>query len=375
MGDDFNPFLISGYSGPDFFCDREDETARLNRYIRNKNHVTLFAMRRLGKTGLIQHVFDAYKSRKTVNCLYVDILGTRNLREFCNQLATAIYNHFPENRGTGKRILDFVKALRPVISYDELSGQPEVSFEAGETRRPEKTIQQLFEFLDKQQKRIVIAIDEFQQIIEYPEKNTEALLRTYMQSLKYTSFIFCGSNQKIMHEIFNSAKRPFFASCTGMHLDYIDEAKYADFIVRTFKSYKRAVDAESVAFILEWTLTHTYYTQYLCNHIFTTNARRINLDFVRSAAVEVLKINEPTYYQYRNLLTPQQWELLRAVASETRLYKAHSSQFIRKYGLGTSSMVTRGLQALIEKEMVYHNTSVEKPYYEVYDKFLMRWLQ
>lgn len=375
MEKDFNPFLVSGYKGAEYFCDRVNETALLKSHIKNNKNTTLFAIRRLGKTGLIHHVFDSYTKNNKIACIYVDILGTKNLKEFTNQLATAIYNRFPENRTIGKKIVGIIKLLRPLISYDVLSGTPELSFELGEAKLYEKTIQQLFAFLDKQNIKIVFAIDEFQQILEYPEKNIEALLRTHIQQLKNTNFIFCGSNQKMMHEIFNNAKRPFFASCSNIYLNFITSKEYEIFISEMFKRNKKSISTDSVSFILDWTKQHTFYTQYFCNFLFALNIKKIELEDVQKTAIEILNQNESVYYQYRNLLTDAQWNLLRAVAKENKLFKAHSKLFISTYKLGTSSMVTRGLESLLEKEMIYYNAGVEQPYYEVYDKFLMRWLQ
>lgn len=371
----FNPFLVSGYISAEYFCDRNDESNLLKSHIKNNRNITLFAIRRLGKTGLIHHVFNSYKANKKIACIYVDILNTRNLQEFTNQLATVIYNHFPETKGIGKRLIGIIKLLRPTINYDSLSGTPELSFKLGENKQYEKTIQQLFSFLDSQNIKIVFAIDEFQQILEYPEENIEALLRSHIQLLKHTQFIFCGSNQKMMHEIFNSAKRPFYGSCTSIHLDFIDHKEYKQFIVSVFKQHHRTINAESVEFILNWTMRHTFYTQYFCNFIFATGIKHVTLQEIQKTALAILKLNEPTFFQYRNLITDSQWNLLLAIAKENRLYKAHAKDFLNKYGLGTSSMVTRSLDSLLQKEMIYHNISVEKPFYEVYDKFLMRWLE
>ncbi len=375
MENEFNPFLVTGYKSALYFCDRKNETALLKNHIKNNKNTSLFAIRRLGKTGLIQHVFNSFKNNSAIACIYIDILGTKNLKEFTNQLATAIYTRFPENKSIGKKLIGFIKLLRPLVSYDSLSGDPELSFELGEARQYEKTIQQLFTFVDQQHIKVVFAIDEFQQILEYPEKNTEAVLRTHIQLLKNTHFIFCGSDQKMMHEIFNSAKRPFFASCTNMHIDFIGTKEYTAFIANMFAQHKRKVSPNAITFILEWTTRHTFYTQYFCNFLFSANLKRIEQIDAQNMAIELLKQNEGTFYQYRNLLTAGQWHLLEAIAKEDKLYKAHSKQFIGKYGLGTSSMVTRGINALLEKEMIYYHAGVAKPYYEVYDKFLMRWLQ
>ncbi len=374
MPEDNNPFPVTGYMGPATFCNREKEIALLRNNIRRGLNTTLFSIRRLGKTGLIQHLFHTITNSKTAT-IYVDVLGTANLREFAGSLATAIFKRFPDTKSPGRMIIDYIKSLRPVISYDGLSGQPEVSFEVQAPRQSEKTIQQIFQFLDKQNIKVVFAIDEFQQVLSYPEKNVEAILRSCIQQLKNTRFIFSGSNQQMMHEIFNSAKRPFFASCFNMHLDYISNEDYAAFIGAMFVKNKRRISEEAIEFILDWTLGHTYYTQFLCNYTYSMSHKNTGISEVRQAALGIHQQNESNYFLYRNLLSEAQWLLLTAIAKETRLHQAHSAKFIKAHGLGTSSMVTRGIEALLNKEMIFHNSSAEKPYYEVYDKFLMRWLQ
>lgn len=370
-----NPFVISGYHGSNWFCDRQEETRLLLTHIKNRNNVTLFALRRLGKTGLIQHVFQQLSPSKKTACIYLDIFSTTSLKEFTNQLATAVYTRFPEKKGIGQQFFSFLKLLRPVISYDALTGNPEVSLDLAQPRDYEKTIHQIFSFLDKQPVKVVIAIDEFQQIITYPEKNTEAVLRTYIQQLKNCCFIFCGSNHRIMSEIFNSSKRPFYGSCLNVSLDFIAEKEYADFINKLFREHKRTITSEAVEHILVFTDRHTYYTQMLCNQVFATGIKAVKREDTLKVCTELLTQNENTFYQFRSLLTNAQWQLLAAIARETKLVKPHSAGFIQKYQLGTSSLVTRGLESLLAKEMVYYNSSIKEPYYAVYDKFLMRWLQ
>lgn len=375
MEDEFNPFIDIGYRGASYFCDREKETKLLKGYISNQTNTALFAFRRLGKTGLIQHVFDSLKKNKKQVCIYVDILGTTDKASFINQIATAIYSAFPDQKGIGKKIIDGLKLLRPTIQFDELTGNPSVGITTVTQQQQESTIASLFHFLDAQNVKIVFAMDEFQQILSYPEKNMEALLRSQMQVLKNTSFIFCGSNQALMHEIFNDTKRPFFASCTYMNLDFIPKEKYSEFIATMFLRYKRTIIDDAVHFICQWTTRHTFYTQYFCNKLFAKGVKNIKLEDVKSTASEILLLQEGKFYQYRALLTKAQWKLLSAIAKEGRLFKPHAKSFIIQSGLGSSSIVTRTLDALLTKEMVLRNTQIETPYYEVYDKFLMRWLQ
>jgi hypothetical protein len=370
-----NPFLISGYGGSEYFCDRREETDQLIRLIKNQVNVSLFAYRRLGKTGLIKHVHNQLKDDKEIVCLYIDILGTTELNEFTNMLATSIYNDFPKNKTFGKKIINAIQSLRPNISFDEFTGSPSISFNMSSKTQNEATLQQLFNFLNEQEIQITLTIDEFQQVLEYPEKNTESILRTQMQKLENIQFIFCGSNQKMMHEIFNSAKRPFFASCTPMNLGFIAQDEYSIFIRKMFKSANREIDQPTLDFICSWTMRHTFYTQYFCNFLFASKYKKIDLKIAQNIALEILDTHESTFFQYRNLLTTPQWKTLKAVAKEERLLQPTATSFIQKYKLGTPSTVSRSIHALLEKEMILYNSAVEKPYYEVYDKFLLRWLE
>jgi len=375
MIEKYNPFLVSGYKDPDTFCNRKQETNILTRNIKNRINTTLFAIRRIGKTGLIQHLFEGLSKNKKIACIYVDIYATSSLKEFTNTLATAIYKKFPQNKGVGKLIVDFIKTFRPVLSYDALSGSPEISIELARPKQYEQTIQQLFEFLDKQNIQIVFAIDEFQQITTYPERNTEAFLRTYIQRLKYVSFIFCGSNQKIMHEMFNSAKRPFYASCSNLNLDFIKPEDYSNFIEGQFKIHKKSITKDAIEYILEWTCLHTYYTQYLCNRLFAKNFKATNLEHVKETCFDILNEQESIFYQYRNLLTTNQWDLLKAIAKEESISRLHSKEFLKRYHLGTTSTISRSIESLLAKELIHKEVGKEQMSYSVSDKFLMRWLQ
>lgn len=364
-----------GYRGPEYFCDRKAESAALLNYMQNGVHVAMFAQRRLGKTGLIQHVFHPFERAQKMVCIYMDILSTQNITEFTNHLATAVYNRFPPRQSIGKTLVELIQRMRPTINFDELSGLPSVALNLDTKSQKENTVGQILKTLDTQGVKVVIAIDEFQQILEYPETNTEAILRAQMQHLKNTTFIFCGSNQKMMQQLFNSAKRPFYASCTSLTLDKIDEVSYRKFIKHHFTAHKRTIDDECIDFILEWSCRHTFYSQYICNTLFARNKKHTQLQDAYDTAVEILLLHESTFYQYRNLLTTAQWNLLRAIAKEVKVYQPQSKQFIQKHALGTPALVKRGIDALLEKDLIFYDSCSDEPYYEVYDKFLLRWLK
>ena len=207
-----NPFLTSGYISEEFFCDRISESEKLIRSLTNGNNVTLISQRRIGKTALIQHVFEKLKTDFEITTIYVDIFSTRSIEDFIKQISESIMKGFPEETTIGKSYWDFIKSLRPLITYDNITGDPQVKINYQSENEKTHILQNIFKILEKQDNGVIVAIDEFQQITEYPEKNIEAILRTQIQHLINTKFIFCGSKQKILIDMFSSAKRPFYMS-------------------------------------------------------------------------------------------------------------------------------------------------------------------
>ncbi len=369
-----NPFPINTYLGPEYFCNRENETAVLIKNIKNQSNTVFFAQRRVGKTSLVKHVF--YRIENTsYETIFIDIFSTEKLLDFTNILAGAIYKKFPLQHSIGSKFWESIKLLRPVITINEFNGSPELSFDINNPQTIEKTIPQIFEFLDTQEKHVIIAIDEFQQILKYPEKNVEAILRTVIQNLKNVNFIFLGSNRKMISEIFNNSKKPFFESAINLRLHKIKDVDYFVFIESLFKNDNIKIDEDAIMEILKITKTHTYYTQLLCHEIYAENKKHIDTNDVYRVLEKIITANEGVYFQYRNLLSKPQWKLLTAVAKAEVVHKPYSKDFIKKYSLEAASSVKRSLEALNEKELIYQEIDSEQSHYEVQDKFLMKWLQ
>jgi len=373
MNNVVNPFLTIGYVSKAYFCDREYELEVLKKSIKNGINTTLISARRLGKSAIIQRLFEDLEAENYA-CIYVDIYACANMKDFTEALALSIFNKFPQKRTIGKRFFDLLKSLRPIITYDNLSGKPEIHFEFAQPKEYEHTLRSLLQFIDNQSTQIVLAIDEFQQIANYPEKNTEALLRTIIQTLKQTQFIFSGSKKHLMLEMFNTANRPFFSSTQILGLAEIQQDKYKAFIRDKFEERKRYITEDALDFILLWTLSHTYYTQVICNGVYATGKKMIDIELVKQVCDEQLNLQQINYIQYRSLLTPIQWQLLIAIAKEGGITEPQAQRFLQKYNIGAASSAKKALDALLEKEMVVSVESMEKTIYRVYNVFLMRWL-
>ena len=371
-----NPFLIKGYLSPEYFCDRIEETETLLRNIRNGADTTLISPRKYGKTGLIYHLFETIQRNKLpIETLYVDIFATRSLSDFIKVLAEAVLKKFPEKSAIGNKFLTFIKGLRPVISYDTLTGIPQIQINYQLTAEKEHTLGGVLEFIDSQGIEIVLAVDEFQQITEYPEKNIEALLRTHIQQMHNTRFIFCGSKRTIMTEMFLSARRPFFSSSKVMSLGKIDRETYKQFIKAHFEQGGMSIETDALEYIMDWTQGYTFYTQTLCNAIYGMQPDTIGMEEVKKACVDILEGLTDNYLQYRELVTPAQWNFLIAVAKEGIVEQPTSAQFLSKYNIGGATSAKRMAKSLSEKELLLPIVGKKRTAYQIYDIFFLRWIE
>jgi len=371
--DKYNPFLVKGYDKDILFCDREKETEQLLNNALNGRDTTLVSPRKYGKTGLIFHLFDYIeRTNKDFETIYVDLFYTRSLADFIKALGDALVK-LPEHTSFGQRIAQFFKQLRPILSFDSLTGDPQVSFTYQTEADKENTLAGILEFLNNQPKPVLIALDEFQQVAEYPER-MEAMLRGHIQNLHNLHFIFSGSRQALMTEMFLSPKRPLFSQTSLMTLDKISADKYSAFIKRLFTESNISITDEALTYILEWTRRHTFYTQSLCNKLYSFNPETIDIEVVKKACVDVLEQSESAFMQYRELLTSIQWKMLIAIAKEGEVTQINSGGFLQKYGISGTTSSRRTIKTLIEKELVLALPNKKQTVYQVYDVFFSHWL-
>ena len=375
MSAPFNPFILSPHTPVRYFCDRKTETDEIIKYLGNGSNITLISPRRLGKTGLIYHIFDVLEEKDAdYETYYIDIYPSHSFEDFLALTAEAIYTK-TAGRSAIRSFLDTLKSFRPVLSTDPVTGKAQFSFTFQSDTEKRYTLKSLLDYLESRKKKVIVAIDEFQQIRSYSDISAEATLRTYIQPLKNVQFIFSGSKRHVMADMFTGEKSPFYESSAMYPIGKIDEEEYSSFIHKQFIDNGKTITDEAVGFILEWTKRHTFYTQFLCNRVFLGTRKEATLTEVLVAIDMIFKENEEAFLERRNLLTGRQWNYLIAVAKEGELSQPTSNEFLQKYHLGAQSSSLRTLEALVEKELVLETKSTAGSSYSVYNVFLSRWLE
>ena len=234
----------------------------------------------------------------------------------------------------------------------------------------QSTLKEIFDYLRQSGRECYLAIDEFQQIMEYPEKGVEGLLRSYIQFLPNVHFIFSGSKKHLMEYIFFSIKRPFYQSTPKLFLDKISKEVYFSFAHSFFEKEGKELPEEIFDKVYTWVDGHTWYVQYLLNRLFALPEKTLSPELLDSLMMEILREEEYTYQTYFQLLTFNQIQLLKAIAKEGIVREVNAAAFIKKYDLKAVSSVNTSLRILIDKEFILRQPDG----YIVYDRFMSIWL-
>lgn len=368
-----NPFILRNYLGAEYFCNRQKELKSLTEKFDNQRFTTLISQRRMGKTGLIYRFFDHIRDHNPdVKCLYIDLLDTQNMDDFIKKLTEEIaLKVYSSSNKILKNFKNIFHSINPLITFDSNNGIPQVEFGFKNAAERQNSLNDLLQFLRNYENPILIVFDEFQQIANYPDLNMEAVLRTHIQNIQNINFIFSGSDKHLLTEMFLSSKRPFFQSTDTMYLNPIPVDEYTKFIIEKMALGKKTISQAALDYIFEFTKVHTFYVQNMCNRLFISNSKNIDLKDAKEIGQIILDENENSYYGYRRLIPEIQWKLLEGIAKEQGAEKIFSSYFIQTYKLNTQGSTQKALQGLIDKEMIYED---DKKYY-VQDVFLSRWLE
>lgn len=364
-----NPFVISAYKSPKFFCDREEETRRLINAVTNGLNIVLYSLRRMGKTGLIKNVFHKLSSDTDYQLIYIDIYRTRNVDDFVNEMANAMLRI--EKKVWYKKVLEFLKKFRPVLTINPLSGQLEAEIKVVAEGQGPKNLDSILQFFEQYPSKIIVAIDEFQQITEYPEPGFEAFLRSKIQFLNNVNFIYSGSNRRIITSMFHDYNRPFYQSGSTLYLDKIPDDIYKDFVKNLMSKNGRKISDELITKGLRWTESYTWFTQNYFNRVWGKGVKTIDEHLLKEVEMDIYSEKERDYIELRNLLPENQMNLLIAIAKENRVEKPTSKDFLSAYNLGSTSTVNSAIKVLEQKEIIYKENNA----YQLYDVYMKRFLQ
>lgn len=370
-----NPFVITGrYVSAEYFCDREKETAELVSNIENWRNTVLVSLRRMGKSGLISHVYAQERIKKNYETFFIDIYDTTSLEDFVLLFSKEVSSRLqPKGMKFFEKFVSIVNSLKVSLGTDIAMGFPTADISLGEIVNPVKTLEQLFAFLEASEKPCIVAIDEFQQIADYRDgKKNIATLRTLVQSCRKTGFIFAGSNRRMMSRLFNNPSEPFFMSCTPIHLEPIAKARYSEFVRKHFEADAKMISEECVEYVYDMFEGHTWFMQYVFNRMFelTDKDSPATVASADEAVSHIIDLFAPSFQELFVRMSERQRALLIAVAKSRKVEAPTSAVFISKYRLQSASAVQGAMKPLLDDETI----SFLDGCYFISNRFFSLWL-
>lgn len=349
--------FVFGVSVSDYnFIGRKEEIRRLKMNFEEGINTILISPRRWGKTSLVRKVCEVV-DRKKVIPVFVDIFKCKTEYEFYNALAEAVLKQTASKTELWMdNARDFIARLSPKVSF---SPEPNSEFALSlgispKTHAPEEILSLAEEIAQKKQKRIVVCIDEFQQIGEMADSvSIQKRLRSVWQHQRLTSYCLFGSKKHIMMNVFQKRNMPLYQFGDFKFLDKIPTETWVEYIVQHFKDRQRTISAEQAAKICQLVDNYSSYVQQLSWLVFSLidEGQVVTDEHLKQGVKDLLNSQEQLFMQQIEPLTAYQMNFLRCILS------GHHDDFgetaVREeFQLGSVSNITRLKTALVDKDIV-----------------------
>lgn len=368
------PFVFGVRVEGDTFTDRKEETNRLKMNFLYGVNTILISPRRMGKTSLVEKVSSMVEC-ESLKIAKIDAFGCRSENDFINAFATAVvratstkWEEWIENTKT------FLSRFIPKISIgqDPLSDFS-IALEYNKSNTVTEDILQLPETIAKQKGiKIVICIDEFQQIADFPDSLTfQKKLRSIWQLQRNVSYCLYGSKKHMMETMFQSQSHPFYRFGDIFYLNKIAESDWVEFICNRFKVTGKEISPELATEICNVTDRYSSYVQQLSWLVWLRTTFSATKEDVEYGIDHMLDACEPLFIQQTESLSSYQMNFLRALTDGVTTGFTRS-EILNNYQLGTAANISRLKKALTEKDLIAL-TAPKK--LQISDPILALWLK
>lgn len=339
----------------DFFTDRESEAKRLAANFKGGVSTFLLSPRRWGKTSLIKKVMKQVQSDE-LRVVFVDVFKCKSPIDFAEAVAAAVLS---QTASRAEEFIENAKAFLGRLSFGvNLSPDPVSTFDiklglsddksdiSNALCVPERIAQ-------KKKVRIVVCIDEFQQIGEFPDTTSfQKELRTIWQHQVNVTYCLFGSKKHMMEKLFDTPEKAFFKFGDIIYLKTIPLNYWLDYISKRFEEAGKRITHEQIQRICETVHYHSSYVQQLCWYVYLSSSDEVSEEDIDNGIEELISQNTALFESWTENLVANQMRLLKAVADGIH-EGLSSSDVIKSYRLVSSANVTAVKKSLLDKNLVY----------------------
>jgi len=357
-----NPFKFGSVVSGCYFTNRVEEIAKINSILQSANHLIIISPRRFGKTSLIKKVTEKIK-RPTI---YLDLQLVTSPEDLAAQLLKKLYKSFPI-----EKLKHSIKNFRilPTISLNPINNEVDIAFQPVHSSfLLIEDVFNLIENVSKLKEKIIIVLDEFQEIRNIA-KNLDKQLRSIIQHHKKVNYVFLGSQESLMRDIFEKKKSPFYHFGFLLLLDKISYDNFYKYLIKGFSKITK--DAKEISEnILEFTNSHPYYTQQLAFTTFELLLKEKNINKAVEDAIDlIVRTHDNDFERLWQTLNRTDMKLLIGM-TETDITPL-SAEFSIKNQIGPSSTIFSSIKRLQQKGIVIKTNNG----YEIDDPFFSVWIK
>lgn len=368
------PFIFGIRVRGDNFTDRKEETNRLRENFLHGVNTILISPRRMGKTSLVEKVCSTIDNQG-VKIAHMDAFGCRSEADFVNAFATAVI------KATSTRLEEWIANARtflgrivPKVSFgqDPLN-EFSVTLDFDNTTVKTEEVLKMPELIASTRGyRIVICIDEFQQIGEFADSLTfQKKLRSVWQLQTNVSYCLYGSKKHIMETIFQNRSHPFYRFGDIIYLGKISEDDWVEYICRRFEVTGKAISADLARQICRTTECYSSYVQQLAWFVWLRADGNATADDLRHGIDMLIDTCEPLFILQTEKLSEYQMNFLHAIADGVHTGFSRS-EVMKRYRFGTAPNIVRLKKTLIAADII---TSTAPRMLSMSDPILSLWLK
>ena len=367
-----NPFAYSNYVTGEAFCNRKKELSELLGYIKGSQNVLLYSHRRYGKSSLIRQAFREIEKKKlNIGAMHVELYGTLSEKDFITRTFQALTQLESNLERLLKSVSSALKNITFNLSLDSATGATTVSpsFAAVDERI---ILEELMKILAgySQKRKLVIAFDEFQEVADYTEEGFEKRLRSFIQQHSRICYVFSGSQQHLITEMFSSNSRAFYKLAESFPLKKIETQHYVPWVQNLFERKKVHLSAGQVEEIAARFENHPMYIQNFLFHLWEQpGKKRLSPDTIDKLEDTIIEKKDIEYSVLWETLSINQKKTLKLIwlNNGANLFNADA---LKSVNLKTGSLVTKALSSLLKKEIIVKNGN-----YLIQDIVFKKWLQ
>ena len=368
------PFVYGKIVADNDFTDREEETRKLVANFLSQTNTAITSPRRWGKSSLVNKAIESVsKSDRSILFVKINAFKCETPQDFYELFAKRTVEGISSSaEALLSNAKEFISRLLPKLSVSGPAGQYEMSFGVDLKNNPiEEDILDLpQQIASKKKKKVVVCIDEFQQIGEFPGTDRfQKILRSHWQEQPDVAYILYGSKKHMMLNIFGEYGSPFYKFGDLMFLPKISGENWIAYIRDRFAQTGKSIPDAVAGHLAALVENHPYYVQQLAQYSWLRTDKVCSEEIVDASFQGMLDSLNLQFVNLMDSLTEKQRSFLCAVSDGVRNLSAVET--LSRYRLGTSGNI-RILKSALKKRDLIEETGRRV---EIQDPVFNRWIQ